>query len=45
MTKADPLFNIRTFEAADLHLVEIEDVSEGLSFGRRFKMKASDDRL
>lgn len=43
MTKADPIFNIRTLEVADLRLVEIEDASEGLSFGRRFKMKASAD--
>lgn len=43
MSKANPIFNIRTFEAADLRNIDIEDVSEGLSFGRRFKMQASDN--
>ncbi len=43
MSKFDPAFKLSNFNIEDLSQVTIEDASEGLSFGRRFKMKDKDN--
>ena len=36
----NPVFKLSNLSIEELLLIEIEDVSEGLSFGRRFKANA-----